>query len=169
MKNTFLLISAVAALLLLSTCTEDETANSLTIHDYLIFGTYYGECADSCVNIYYLRSDEKQLFVASEPKYPVYKADSFPYGLHFVTVSQQKYELAKELINKVPENLLRESKRVIGEPDATDQGGVYVEVNHRYMMHKYYIDTNKEAIPAYLHDFVDEILNTVAALRADES
>lgn len=169
MKNMFLLSTALAALLLLSTCTEDETTNSLKIGDYLIFGTYYGECAENCINIYYLRPDEQQLFVASEPKYPVYEADSFPYGLHFVTVSQQKYELAKDLINQVPENLLGESKLVIGEPDATDQGGIYVELNHRNMMHKYYIDTNKDAIPAYLHDFVDEILSTVTALRTDES
>lgn len=168
MKNVILLFCSLAIFLLFSTCTEDKTANGLQIENYLIFGTYYGECQGDCVRMYYLKPAEQQLFIASEPKYPVYEADSFPYGLHFVTVSQQQYALAKELINKVPENLFGESELVIGEPDAADQGGVYVEINHRNMIHKYYIDTNKEAIPAYLHAFVDEILNTVAALRAEE-
>ncbi|WPP49046.1 hypothetical protein [Catalinimonas niigatensis] len=169
MKNVSFLCGLLSVVLLFSSCTEDETVNRLKLGYYLVFGTYYGECAENCVNIYYLRPGEQHLSVASEPQYPDYKANGFPYGLHFVTLSQQQYKLTKDLINQVPENLLIETALVIGEPDATDQGGVYVEINHRNMMHKYYIDTNKDAIPAYLHDFVDEILNTVAALREDES
>lgn len=168
MKNVLMCCVLLLSVFLWSRCSEEETANGLKIENYLTFGTYYGECQENCVEIYYLRPDEKLLYKADEPKYPVYEADSFPYGMHFTAVSQAQYELSKGLITQIPENLFAETALVIGEPDAMDQGGIYVETVHRNMMHKYYIDTNKEAIPRYLHPFVDEVLRTVSALREGE-
>ncbi|MEK6478521.1 hypothetical protein WJR50_13340 [Catalinimonas sp. 4WD22] len=168
MKNRWMCCFLLLSVILLSACSEEETASGLTIENYLTFGTYYGECADNCVSIYSLRPDEKQLYIASEPQYPTYQVNDFPYGIHFVTVSEQQYALAKDLIRHIPENLFAETSLVIGEPDVMDQGGIYVETVHRNTMHKYYIDTNKDAIPKYLHAFVDEVLRTVTALREVE-
>ncbi len=45
---------------------------------------------------------------------------------------------------------------MIGQPDAGDWGGIYVEYKFNSVRKFWLIDQKKSNIPAYLHEFVDK-------------
>jgi hypothetical protein len=166
MKNTLLFICVAAVSWLLTSCTEEP--DGLQIHNYLIFGTFQEGCQSNCTEIYYLNLDDQMLMIAENPTYPVYEADSFPYGGNFISVPQQQYELVKDLKNMIPQNLYGEINLVVGDTVTAGGKGIYVEGNYQRTGFKHYINADKNLTPAYLHDFVDEVLDRIEKLHAAE-
>jgi hypothetical protein len=154
MKNKLLFVSLLS--LLFISCQKDEIKPSPK--DYLVFGHFYGECGggESCVEIYKL--EQNQLLEDSKDIYPSF---SDFYEGNYVKLSQQQLNEAKDLINKIPRELWEESNNVIGQPDAGDWGGLYIEFKHKGKRKFWILDKSKGNVPSKFHTFIDEVTQTI--------
>ena len=144
---------------LLTSCKKDEV--ELSDSDYIVFGHFYGEClGEQCVKIFRLEKDK--LFEDTKKQYPnrfnFYEGD-------YVQLSQQKFNDTKDLINYFPTDLLNESDTVIGQPDAGDWGGLYVEYNVDGVRKFWLLDQMKSNVPSKYHNFIDKVNEKIAQLQ----
>jgi hypothetical protein len=129
---------------------ENKTTTGAEIKndDYLTFGTFNGEClGNDCVRIFVL--EESKLF--EDPN------DLNGTLINYITLSNEKYDLVKDLIDYFPTNLFDEENQTFGCPDCVDQGGIYVRYSIDGNSGEFRIDMNNDKIPSYLHGFVDKI------------
>jgi hypothetical protein len=130
----------------------DNSQNTST-SNYLIFGHFYGFCAgEKCIEIYKL--NQTQLFEDTKDIYPSHT--SF-YDGNYTLLSQQKYDSSTYLISIFPTDLLNESTNVIGQPDAGDGGGLYIEYNFNGIRKFWLIDQVKNNVPTKYHSFMEEV------------
>ncbi len=130
--------------------------------DYLIFGHFYGECVgEGCIEIFKLT--DTVLYEDSNDIYPNPANQS--YDGNFKALSNEKFVLVRELKNNFPDELLDEKDSVIGQPDAGDWGGLYVEVVENGTKRAWNIDTMKDNVPSKYHTFVDQIQEKIALIN----
>lgn len=153
-------------LLLLLTLTncEKSTVECCVSSDQFtefIFGTYYGECmGETCIETFKLENGT--LFEDGKDSY----GGPFPYPGEWTALSTEKYDLAKDLPASFPNALFDESETTLGIPDAGDWGGIYLEVlTDKGNRFHWNIDTMKDNVPAYLRDFVDELMGVVEQIK----
>jgi hypothetical protein len=104
---------------------------------YLIFGHFYGMCeGEQCVD----------------------KAQFTPLG-------REQFQKAQHLRASFPLELLQQSDTVIGQPDAGDWGGLYIEYHQDGVRKFWLIDKMKTNVPIQYHDFVDRVEAAVEALQ----
>jgi hypothetical protein len=133
----------------------------LSESDYLMFGHFYGECGGAnCIRIFRLESN--QLLEDTRDIYP--SSNNF-YDGNFVLLSQQRLNIAKDLVNDFPMDLLNEPKNVIGQPDAGDWGGLYIEYNYKGVRKFWLLDQMKSNVPTKYHNFIDKINDKIRLLR----
>ena len=145
-KNT-LFLSVMTSLVILTSCKKQANEK-----DYLIFGHFYGEClGENCVEIFKLESD--RILEDENDNYP--KQETYYIG-NFSELDKLKFEEIKDLLGFFPRDLLNESSSVIGQPDAGDWGGIYIEYNFNSVREFWLIDQMQSHIPTYLHEFVDK-------------
>ena len=136
-----------------------------TENGYFIFGHFYGECiGEGCVEIY--KIEDEKLFEDSNDIYPLGTAmGPDPYPGNFQVLDQASYQEVAHLPDELPSQLFSETEAVLGQPDAGDWGGYYIEHSDGTVVRKWAIDTMKDNIPAYLHDFTDKIQQAIAAIN----
>lgn len=120
MKKTVLIF----ALVFVVSCTKENTPVKpiLASTDYLLFGHYFGECmGEQCIEMFKLEQNQ-----ISEDNKDLYSFTPF-YDGNFIPLSEQKFDLAKDLINSFPADLLKETTNTFGCPDCADGGGLYIE------------------------------------------
>jgi hypothetical protein len=83
----------------------------------------------------------------------------------FISLPDSLYQRVKDLPARIPAQLYQESNRVIGQPDAGDWGGYYLEVSQNGKSQFWLIDKPKANLPDYLHAFVDELEASVEQLK----
>lgn len=129
--------------------------------EYFIFGHFYGECSgEQCVETFKIQGEH--LFEESNDIYGLAAAASpDPYLGNFQMLDQSIYEEVAGLENEIPAALFLELSKVIGQPDAGDWGGYYIEHYDGTSVRKWAIDTAKRNIPEYLHDFNDKIAEAI--------
>ncbi len=128
--------------------------------DYMIFGHAYGFCrGEDCVELFKLESG--QLYGDRADQYP--GLDDV-YDGHFIVLSEEKYNKAKDLIEKFPQQLFEEEEKRIGCPDCADQGGYYVEYGIGSQVGFWFIDTSQNSIPEYLRNFTQELANVLSEI-----
>lgn len=143
----------------LTSCKKDNHVN-LSDADYIIFGHFYGECiGEQCVRLFKLGEDK--LFEDTKHTYP--RGDSFYEG-SFVQLSKEKFDLTKDLTSHFPADLLKEKETVIGQPDAGDWGGFYVEYNGNGLRKFWLLDKKKSNVPTKYHNFIDKMNEKIAEL-----
>lgn len=152
MKKIIFPLFAILVFCIFSSCDKDDVNTSGKV-DYLIFGTFYGECGgEGCVEIFKIESD--RLLEDNKDIYP--GADFYPFD-DFEVLSQEKFELVKDLVDFLPPSLLQEESGVFGQPDAGDWGGAYVEYKAG-SIHKYWLlDQMESNMPEAFNVFVDKI------------
>ncbi|MBP6432206.1 MAG: hypothetical protein KA319_10590 [Ferruginibacter sp.] len=136
-------------------CKKENVENGITLSqtDYLVFGHFYGECIGSnCISIYRLESN--QILEDTNDKYP--NSTNF-YDANYIRLSQQKFNDVKDLINDFPMDLLNETNNVIGQPDAGDWGGLYIEYNYNGVKKFWLLDQMKSNVPTEYHNFIDKV------------
>ena len=157
--STSLLVAALTATG--STCSDDAQRLSGP-GDYIIFGDYYGECfGDGCVDIF--RISDGRIFADTLDRYPV--ASKLPHTVEFVQLPGARYDDVADLIRDVPARLFDEAAVVIGQPDAGDWGGFYLETNVSGETRYWLIDKMDDNLPGYLRDFtrkLDEAIQIAA-------
>jgi hypothetical protein len=130
--------------------------------DYLVFGDFYGECVgEGCVDIYKIQN--KKLYEDTLDFYPSYL--ELPHQTNYVQLSIQQYLLVKDITIYFPDSLLHENDVLIGQPDATDGGGFYIETNNDGTLRYWLIDKIKSNVPVYLHSFMDSLDNKLILLQ----
>lgn len=149
MKNQ--IITGCLLLLLCMGCQKEEI--NPAANDYIVFGHFYGECqGESCVETFKLnRSD---LFEDTKDIYPNFK--DFKES-NFIKLSPAQFEKAKDLLNNFPRELWQEQNKVIGEPDAGDWGGLYIEFKHRNKTRVWFLDLKKDNVPTKYLGFVNQV------------
>lgn len=153
-------ITTCLTIFLFTACDQDDNME-LSSSDYIIFGHFYGECmGEQCVEIFRLEQDK--LFEDTKDEYP--KSNIF-YSGNFVPLSQQKFNNTKNLKDYFPTDLLNETKTVIGQPDAGDWGGLYVEYNSNGVRKFWLLDQKKSNVLTTYHDFIDKINEKIEQLN----
>ena len=160
MKNfSFILIIIISCTTLWGCEKEDEI--NLSGPEYLIFGHFYGECmGESCVEIF--RLETNRLLEDTNDFYP---SHTDYYEGNYTELSKSKFNLVKDLLDYFPEDLLNENNKRIGEPDAGDWGGLYIEYNYDGKRQFWLIDQKKSNVPGYLHDFIDKVNENIAMIN----
>lgn len=163
MKIIRISLFALAALTLGACHDKDDKDRdlALTSDSYFSFGSYYGECqGDDCV-VFFLVRDGK-LYEDKKHQYPT---NGTLHEGDYEALSYEKYQLVKDLVTKVPQELLSESSTILGCPDCADGGGTYIEINSADGKRFWYIDNNNRETPEYLHDFIEEVNEKINLLR----
>lgn len=152
-------IVLLATLLTVSACKKEEL--KLTGSNYLMFGSFYGMCTgEQCIEVF--RLEEGKLLEDTTDKYP--ERDNF-YAGKFIQLSEQKYNDTKDLIDYFPKDLLNETTTVIGQPDATDGGGLYIEYNFNGTKKFWLIDQMKDNVPSKYHTFIVKVNDKIKNLK----
>jgi hypothetical protein len=152
---TFLILT----LILFTSCDKEEN----TGFDYLIFGSFYGFCrGEKCIRIYKL--EDGQLFEDQKDEYP--SREDFYQG-DFHLMDQGEVDIVESLLTDFPDKLINEERSQFGCADCADQGGLYLEIKIGSARKFWIIDQFKSDVPAYLHDYMDEI-NTKIELLSKE-
>ncbi len=155
------LIKIFSGIVLLIFIACDKNAVTPIADDgYFVFGSFYGECeGEGCIEIF--RLEENQL---SEDTLDNYPSADFYQG-KYVTLTNDKFEMAKDLPGFMPDKLFDENEKIIGAPDAGDWGGIYVEYNNDNIRKFWLIDQKKDNVPSYLHAFIDAINEKIGRIN----
>ncbi|MBG8552746.1 hypothetical protein [Hymenobacter guriensis] len=138
----------------LFSCAKDNPEKALTLENStVLFGSYYDECGgEQCIEIYKLDTVTQSLSEDTKDDYPT---SASPYDGTYVARTTAEFDAVKDLVQQIPLTLLAKEGVVIGQPDAGDWGGYYLEVQNGEERRYWLIDTKKENLPAYLHSFTD--------------
>lgn len=157
MKNQLRLLFLL--FLLFTGCKRDGI--NPAAKDYLIFGHFYGECrGDRCIQIFKL--EPHQLWEDTKDTYP--NSTAFYEG-SYVKLSQPQFDAAKDLINNFPRDLWNDRNKVIGQPDAGDWGGLYLEFKHKGKRKFWLLDQKKSNVPEKYHAFIDKVNATIKTIQ----
>lgn len=80
-------------------------------------------------------------------------------------MSQKKFIDANDLLNFFPSDLLLEPKTVIGQPDAGDWGGLYIEYNYNGTRKFWLLDQMKSNVPSKYHNFLDKVNEKIKLIQ----
>ncbi|RYD72370.1 MAG: hypothetical protein EOP53_22050 [Sphingobacteriales bacterium] len=76
---------------------------------------------------------------------------------NFIELSENKFELVKNLKKDFPTELLSEPKTTFGCPDCADQGGLVIQYANNGTIKSWRVDKSKSQVPSYLHNYMDKI------------
>lgn len=160
-KNTRNLLFFIFCILAISisSCKKDNVI--LSTSDYLQFGHFHGECGgEGCIDIF--RLEQNQLLEDTRDIYPV--STSF-YDGNYKLLAQGQFNNVKDLLDFFPNDLLMESTTVIGQPDAGDWGGLYIEYNYNGTRKFWLLDKKKSNVPVKYHNFIDKVNEKIQLLQ----
>ena len=161
MKHKFYLITVILSLTSILFSCKNSDDIELSDTDYIIFGHFYGMCVgEECVEIY--RLEKSKLFEDTFDKYPT--SQDF-YDGNYIQLSQNKFEATKDLTDFFPKDLLNEANKVIGEPDAGDWGGLYIEYNFDGVRNFWLLDQMKSNVPDKYHTFFDKVNEKIGLIE----
>lgn len=138
-------------------CTPEEQKETSSL-DYLTFGHFYGFCiGDNCVSTF--KITDHKLFKDITKNYS-------GEDLVFTELNNDKFELAVDLIDAFPLELLKNEEEVIGCPDCSDKGGLFIQHSVNGIVKSWRIDLIKTNVPEYLHDFMDKVQEKIALINS---
>lgn len=146
---------------LLFGCKKDKN-DQMNKAEYLVFGSFYGECiGENCIEIFKLQ--DGKLWEDTNDTYP---GSTGFYSAAYVQLPDAKYQQVKDLPSLFPAQLLNETNTVIGTPDAGDWGGYYIEYN-RNGIHKFWLidQVGSSSVPAYLNTFTAQVRNKIELIH----
>ncbi len=159
MKNNWILFVVCVALFTIS-CEKEQRCGFTSTQ--FSFGHFYGKCGgEECIEIF--RIENGKLLEDTNDRYP--GSDDFYKGQFSTILPQEKYDLVKDLESFFPQELLNESETVIGQPDAGDWGGIYIEVTNGTLHRFWLLDQMDSNMPAEYNSFVDRINEKIALIN----
>ncbi len=159
-KAALKLVTILAILGLTTNCRDDNAVNLPYDSSYIVFGSYFGECiGEPCIEIFKIEND-----VLYEDTADIYPAPQLYEG-KFVQLPQAKYNMVKDIITKVPKQLLSDTNTVFGIPDAHDQGGLYLELKVDGKRRFWMMDTYANRLPEYLRAFSNTLKEYINRLQ----
>lgn len=126
-----------------------------------IFGQFYGFClGESCIEIFSI--DGGRLYEDTSDRYPAYDA---PYVGTYRLLPDEKYQLVRDIPELVPSELISNHDTVIGQPDAGDWGGYYLEFHDRGRRRFWLMDKNELNLPEELKPFARLLGERIALIQ----
>jgi len=137
------------SLLGLSSCGRD---NGQPVQ-YLIFGQY-GDCPAGCIEYYKYNEGDNTLYKSTSDPMP----GNTPVSalVDFAEYTGPVPEALYELIENIPSAIYDEDT-VIGQPDAFDAGGFYIEIKQDAAPQYWRIDRSLDNMPEELHNFMTRV------------
>ena len=165
-KKSFL-YSLVACSLLIACSDKDDL--KILDSDYFLFGEYYGQCyidgeccdGETCVEIF--KIENTQLFEDTNDNFP---PTSAPYEGNYIILADSTYQIVNNLLDEIPRKLFKESKSIIGCPDCSDGGGIYIEVSRAGEVRYWLIDRIEENLPKYLIPFRQSVVSAIENINS---
>lgn len=149
------IIYLLIAILSITSCKKEEFVTP----EYLIFGAIQSDCNDICRYVYYL--DKENLKEDSTVKY--YSTKDI--RLFKKLISNDKYLLVKDLINKVPTELTNTNKNIFIDLNASNQDLWYAEIKLNDRIYSWTFDNSTSSTPAYLKPFAEEMIKSIHLIR----
>lgn len=118
-------------------CQDPISPNSEQV-DQLIFGLAHGECIGKCFRVYQL--NESKLYQDTTVNY-LFDYEDFEFNAAY-QLTNDKFEIAQNLLHEVPSELLITENKKFGCPDCYDQGGIYVEIINESLNRRFVLDTD---------------------------
>jgi len=148
------IVTFIVILILSSSCTKDNLDNI----DSFSFGSAYGFCQGNCANFFIIKDgdiypDDMDYYPGSSLKF---KSEALP---------NEKYNLAKKLIDGFPEYLIENPNKTFGCPDCADQGGIHIEIEEKGQIKRWHFDTTISNLPTEIREYVQEISNVIEELK----
>ncbi len=144
----------------LVSCKKDDII--LSDGDYLIFGHFYGMCqGEQCIEIFRLEST--QLLEDSRDQYPSHS--SFYDADFTILLDAKKFDAVKDLTDFIPAQLLNQPNGTIGQPDAGDWGGLYIEYKKDGVRRFWLLDKMESNVPADFHEFINKVEEKIDLLQ----
>lgn len=99
----------------------------------------------------------------------VYRNKSFAAGQETILfdtnpLASDKYLLAKELKENLPNYLLSHPNQTFGCPNCADQGAIHIEMEHNSTLKSWDIDTDINHQPAEIRPYIKKLLQIVSQL-----
>lgn len=137
-------------------CSSDDSKPTENF-DYLIFGHFYGFCGgETCIETFKLNNEKLY-----EDLNDNYAGGPF----NFEVLDDEKFELAKNIIDFFPTELLSETETTLGCPDCADGGGIFIEYSKNGVVKNWKIDQMQNNVPNYLHDFMDKVNEKITLIN----
>ena len=141
---------------MLISCAKDPI--KLENEQFLIFGTYNGLCPGNCTSLFKLENGE------------VY-ADDFDFfqptadfTFEETALEAEKYQIASQAYEELPEKLLAASEKSFGCPGCLDQEIIFLSYFDGAEHTDWQVDSDVDALPDYLKDYAVKIMEIVEAL-----
>ncbi len=161
-KSNFTFLCSILFVLTLSNCTMvDPVRAELEINPVLVFGTYYGFCGGDCAHLYKIENQKLYADQGIDNLY-LFRDRELPFATE--PRPEEDYAKAKFLISDFPNQLLQEEQQTLGNPDAHDQGGIFLELTMGEEVKKWYLDTSTERLPEYLQEYAKQVMAVVEML-----
>jgi hypothetical protein len=149
-----LFLSIVVCFISLS-CEKDEFVKP----DYIVFGAFQGDCANGCRFVYYL--DDTKLLEDETVKY----FSNNNLSAFNTTLSNDEFELVKNLLNKVPLALTKTNRTLFIDLNSGSPNLWYAEIKLNGRVFKWTFDNSASATPSYLKPFADEVIEALLLLQ----
>ena len=146
--------------LITGTCIMSCSGEDQTAIPEFIFGSYYGFCAGNCTQLY--KAENGALYPDAEDR-----LDKPAGELRFSSdvLDAADYARAVSLYENLPQQLYSNTEDTYGIPDAYDQGGYLLAVRDGSGYRSWFIDTNIDALPIFLQDYIIELRDFLEDLR----
>lgn len=153
MKNLF---TIVFMSILLFSCTRDTNIEG---NEIFIFGIYNGFCAQGCSDLFKIEGGK--LFADNEDQILDFNSLKFQEE----ELSEDKYKLAKNAYDNLPQDLFDEDEANFGCPGCVDQDIVYLSYFDGADTWEWTLDTEENVLPRYLADYVHQLKDIVQDLK----
>ncbi len=157
MKTIKFLFAIALTTGLLFSCNKNDDESFGSESDYLIFGHFFGECqGEECVEIFKL--EDGKLYEDSNDNYP----GSTDFNeVDFSELSNELFLEVDGLEDVFPAGLLNETDVVLGQPDAGDWGGLYIEWSENGVKDFWLLDLHKDNVSQDYHAFIDAVTEKI--------
>ncbi len=139
----------------LFSCKKEEFVQP----DYIVFGAFQGDCADGCRFVYYL--DNNKLTEDETVKY--FSTQNL--AIFTTTLPNDKFLLAKDLLNKVPTALTETNRTLFIDLNASNPNLWYAEIKLNGRVFTWTFDNSPSSTPSYLKPFADEVIRVSNLIR----
>ena len=141
-------------LLVFASCKKEKTQllakeTSLPLNAAFSFGVSYGYCVGECAKFYLVTNDQ----IFPDDMQRIQK----PLQFKTSALSNDKYLIAKSLIDSFPAFLINNPDTTIGCPDCYDQGTIYLELKNDEVVNYWTIDTDEKSQPAEIKAYIKQL------------
>jgi hypothetical protein len=152
MKQLFPLLLFLTAV---ASCNKEPSQQSKKETDlaspaFFSFGASYGFCVGDCANFYLI---EKQQIFPDDMKIL-----QKPLIFKSTALNNEKYLIAKPLIDSFPAYLINNPDTTFGCPDCYDQGAIYLELKNEEGVKYWNIDMDEKGQPGEIRDYIQQLI-----------